>query len=757
MRLAAAVLFSALAARAATVSPLLARGYTAIPAPQVVTLSGSDLVFGPRWKIQRGSGVTESDAAVESLRDEVKQRLGIAETAGADGATVVELRVAAGSVTIGQALDPDKEKLGQQAYRLEMTAGRIGIAANAPQGLYYGVQTLVQILKRQDGDVLYPGGTITDWPDLGFRHMYWDDAHHLERLDDLKRALRQAAFFKINAFSIKLEGHFLFQSVPALVEPYALTPAEFQELTDYGLRHYVQVIPWLDAPAHIAFILKHPEYARLRAFPESNYELCVVNPDSHKLLEGMFQELIDANKGGKYFVLSTDEPYYIGMADNPQCREKAAAERLGDRSKLLVEFIAKTSRYLHDRGREVLFWGEYPIKLEDIALLPPYLINGEVYGAAYDAAYKARGIRQTIYTSIQGEESIFPDYFLLPDSRRLHPGRSGPGRVASSFEGVSSNPARKIADVRGMVVAGWADAGLHPETFWMGYAGATAAGWHPGAPAPEELISNFQPLFYGGGVVNMERVYQLLSTQAQFWDDSWEKQDSSARKPIWGNSERIFTPPQPATDDTLPLPPPPAADLRYSGDWRKQNERRLQLARESLMDNDEVLALLARNLQRAQLNRYNLEVLTSVARLCRQNLEMLLAIGDIEESLAAARPAGGTEEPRNAIAALDKAIDIAEWIRTRRNEVLRDTTATWQKSWYPRGGEANGRRFRHELDDVKDHRPDRTQDMSYLVYRELLLPFGEWVEQVRSARNGYAREHGLPLLERRFDWKNLKD
>ena len=52
----------------------------------------------------------------------------------------------------------------------------------------------------------------------------------------------------------------------------------------------------------------------------------------------------------------------------------------------------------------------------------------------------------------------------------------------------------------------------------------------------------------------------------------------------------------------------------------------------------------------------------------------------------------------------------------------------------PRVAEANGRRFLHELDDVKDHLPDRTVDMTYLVYRELLLPFGDWVEQVRAAR-----------------------
>ena len=60
----------------------------------------------------------------------------------------------------------------------------------------------------------------------------------------LKAALRQAAFYKVNGFVLKLEGHFQFHSAPAVVEPYALTPAELQELTDYALHYHVQLIPY---------------------------------------------------------------------------------------------------------------------------------------------------------------------------------------------------------------------------------------------------------------------------------------------------------------------------------------------------------------------------------------------------------------------------------------------------------------------------------------------------------------------------------
>ncbi|HYM12334.1 MAG TPA: beta-N-acetylhexosaminidase [Bryobacterales bacterium] len=742
--------------QAATVSPLFARGYTVIPEPQQVTLGASELPFDSTWRLELGPGVQRGDVAVESFNEDLEKRFRLRLTPQGGPGGVVRLSIVPGSVTIGRAQDRNHRALAEQAYKIELRKDNISITANAGAGLFYGVETLVQLLKKRGGSLWLPEGQIVDWPDLERRHIYWDDAHHLDRLDALKRAIRQAAFFKANGFVIKLEGHFQYKSAPALVEPYALSPAELQALTDYGLRYYVQLIPYLDGPAHIAFILKHPEYAALRSFPDSNYELCATNPDSYKLLFGMYQDLLDANRGVKYFYLSTDEPYYIGLADNPQCQEKAAAARLGSVGKLLAEFTAKTANFLHERGRTVMFWGEYPMKPADLAALPSHLVNGETYGPQFDPIFKARGIREMIYTSSEGEEKLFPNYFILPASKRLHAGRGENPRVEETFDKISFDSSRKDADLMGEINAGWADMGLHPETFWLGYATASGTAWHPGSPDPRESMSTFYPLFYGPDVVNMDQVYQLLSTQAQLWSDSWETVASTARKPIFGNSDNVYKPRRPAHDQSLPLPPAPAPEnLRFASTWAQENAKRLQLASEFLQENDELLGLVRMNLERASFNRYNLEVFLAVARLCRQNLEMLLEIGRMNTLLESAQAASQNNQPRRAVAALDQAIAAAEKIRRGRNRALRDATATWYKSWHPRVAEANGRRFLHEVDDVKDHLPDRTVDMSYLVYRELLLPFGDWVNQIVAARNHYASANHLPARAAKFDWQAL--
>jgi hexosaminidase len=757
------------AGRAATVSSLFARGYDVIPMPQQVVLKGGDFEFGSGWRLELGSGVKADDVAVESLKDGLSSRYGATlETAGRGRAPgkVVSLEIQPGSVEIGQATDQNKPALEEQAYKLELGSEEIRITANAPTGLFYGVETLVQLVKPAEGKLWLPQAEVTDWPDLEQRNIFWDDAHHLERMDVPKRVLRQAAFYKINGIVILLDGHFDYKSAPALVEPYALSPAQLQELTNYGLKYHVQLIPYLNAPAHIVFMLKHPEYAGLRVFPDSNYELCTTNPDSYKLLDGMYQNLLDANKGVKYFFLANDEAYYVGMADNDQCHSKKRAEELGSRGKLLAEFVTKTAGYLHDRGRTVMFWAccTTPLELSDIPSLPPYLMNGEGIESEFDRALQAHGIRQMIYASIQGVEPYFPNDYLSAPSGLLNPTEmQDRDRIDQVFNNISlglsdaGDSMRKQTNLMGVIVCGWGDEGLHPETFWLGYITATGWGWHPGSPSPDEAASSFYHVFYGPGAVDMERVYQLMSTQAEFWSSSWDRGPSTARKPIFGNSDQVYKVRRPAHDQTLPLPPVPQGEyLRLPFDWSLENAKRVKMAQDNMPANAELLGLLHANLHSVQFQRYNLQVFLSIAGLCRQNLQMLTEMEALDGALKAAQAAAAHVEYAQAVASLDRALDIAQHIRYQRNLALDEAVDTWYKSWYPRVAEANGRKFLNEVDDVKDHLPMRTVDMSYLVNREMILPMGEWFEQVENARNQYAQAHNLPARTDKLDWKDAQ-
>ncbi len=737
--------------RAATVSPLFSRGYTVLPSPQKVELGAKDIELTQRWQIQPGPGV-ENDVAFSELNRLLAERFEV-KLGARNASAVIRLIAAPNSVLVTGGSDKDKEALKAQAYRLTIAPDGIAITGNTTTGLFYGVMTFVQLLKEQSGKLWLPEATIEDWPSTELRIIYWDDAHHLEHIEQLKAALRQASFYKVNGFALKLEGHFQYAHAKTVVDPYALSPAEMQELTDYGLTYHVQLIPYLDGPAHDAFILKHPEYADLREYPDSNYEFCSTNPKTYQLFDSMFDDLLAANKGGKYFVLSTDEPYYVGLADNSQCGEARRAKQLGSVGKLLAEFVTRTANYLHEHGRTVIFWGEYPLKPNDIGALPDYLVNGEVYGPQFDLVFRSHGIRQMAYTSTEGEERMFPQYYLLPDRLRLHEAaeESGIGRVQDMLDTISE---ASFSDLLGVFVAGWADAGVHPETFWLGYATGTAAGWNRQPASSEEMESSFYSLFYGRGATNIGRVYQLMSEGAQNWQDSWDTGPSTARKLIWGNSYTRFEPERPARDQFLPTLPTPSSDLLQLGsDWLSQNQKRLDLASGFLAQNSELLDLLYENLQRIRFNRYNLEIYLAIGGLYRENLFFIQDLGHIADLLKTAQAEAASGESAKAVNSLDRALDLARVMRDARNKALSNATASWYKSWQPRSAEANGRTYLHELDDVKDHLPERTVDMSYLVYRELLYPMDVWANKVVATRNRYSAAHGLPQRDFTLDWK----
>jgi hexosaminidase len=741
--------------QAAQVSPLFGRGFTVVPLPQQVKLEGGDFEFGSGWRLELSQDVKPDDVAVELLKEDLANRDGITLATGRRG-KAIELEIHPGSVTIGSATDKNKQALEEQAYNLELGSNGIRITANAAVGLLYGVETLVQLVKASQGKLWLPEAEITDWPDLEQRSIFWVDNFHLEHVSALKAALRQAAFYKINGFFLKLNGHFQFQSAPAIVEPYALSPAEYQELTNYGLRYHIQLIPYQDGPAHIFYILKHPEYARLREFPDSNYELCTTNPDSYRLLEGLYQDYLNANEGVKYFFLSTDEPYYVGLADNAQCREAELAKKLGSVGKVEAQFLDKAAGYLHAHGRTVLFWGEYPLKPSDIPSLPSYLVNGEVYGSEFDRAFKAHGIQQMIYTSVEGEEPYFPNYYRLPSTKVFNPVRIT-DRLESMYTLISFDPSRRNSNLIGVGVAGWGASGAHPETFWLGYATGTAWGWHPATPGPAESANSFYDLFYGRGAVYMGRVYQLMSTQAEFWDSSWDLEPSSVRKPIFGYSHGIFHPRRPADDQTLPLPPVPQGEyLRLRFDWGKANAKRVTMAQDSMLENDELLDLLHRNLRSVQFQKYNLQVFLAIAGLYRQNLQMIGEMNEIDKALKAAQWAAAEVHFEDAVGDLDVVLSLARGMRARRNIALNNAVEVWYQTWNPRVEEANGRLFLNIMDDVKDQLPVRTVDMSYLVYREMILPLGKWYDQVLAVRNQYATEHGIAPRTGRLDWEDTQ-
>ncbi len=192
-------------------SPLRARGYTVLPTPQQVELAPGDVKLDDAWQIAP-QDLPKDDMAVITLSKGLREKAGLNLTIADRPDRVIRLAVQPG--TVDPRLDDGRAR---QAYLLAISDKRIDITGNASAGLFYGVQTLLQLVKRDPvGGWIVPKCTIRDWPALELRICHWDTKHHQDRIETLKRYLDWYAAFKINAVCFELEDKFAYPSHPVI-------------------------------------------------------------------------------------------------------------------------------------------------------------------------------------------------------------------------------------------------------------------------------------------------------------------------------------------------------------------------------------------------------------------------------------------------------------------------------------------------------------------------------------------------------------
>ena len=714
---------------------LLLRGYTVIPTPQRVSLDPGDIHLDAGWMVTGDTGI-----AARTLT------AGLAEFHGFHLKTVA---AAAGPHTIllairdGAAPGAPAETRAQ-GYRLTIRPDRIEITGNGPAGLFYGVQTLIQLAKSTHLGILsLPQGVIEDWPQLALRFLHWDTKHHQDRLPTLKRYLDWAARFKANMIGFELEDKFSYPSNPIIGAPGAFTPAELQELVDYGLERHIQIVPVVQSPAHMAYVLKHPQFAHLRA-DGNNYMSCLCLEDTYKLIFQMYDDLIAATRGIDYFFVSTDEIYYAGIGAN--CKQPYTPEA---RSAHWADFAIRARNHLARKGRRMLAWLEYPLLAQDLERIPADVIDGVVGDESFVEIEKRKGMRQLAYTSLQGAEFLFPDHFaieslpagaVMGEFEAVHTA----GRLASTHASIARGRALSLNPI-GVFGAAWDDSGLHNETFWLGWSAAARWAWHPGTPGPEQHAAEFMHIYHGPQTTGMVEIYRSLQRQARAWQRTWDRVVSRTRAPGYGNSDGkglgtarqdlTLTPPPLPNPDTLAFQPAFAARYR---DWIAEAPAQHIL-------NDQLQHALLDNLLRASRNHYNLEVLHALARFTGHHWSLLSSLAAAEQDLVRASAAAASNRPALAVGHLVAAHNRVARLEQDATAVHRHLTQTFEKSRLPKGLSLNGRHFVHVLDDTKDHWADRTPDLGYMFAPERSLQLPEWRTQLANITQNYAAQRKIPV------------
>lgn len=336
-----------------------------IPQPQEMALGAGHFVVTPGVVILAPPDLSARErTGVDTLVQELRERFGIV----ASVRTVTPADSALGAIVLGEPvrnplaaaclkrwnLDVTPASPGPEGYVLHSTPDGVVVAGSDAAGTFYGIQSLIQLLRRDaNGTVTVPETTIRDWPDMKWRgvHLRWATAN--ATTEDLRRVIRQvAARYKLNC--VMFGGwHDLFQwkSHPEMTPSgKGVTMDELGRTAQYARDHFLEFVPSFQAFGHVSDLRKvHPEIAEpTDANSHWNDSYCPSNPATYALLFDMWQEVIDATRP-RYFHIGHDETGPIGVCD--RCKGKSHKQLFADDVILIHD-------WLKARDVQTIMWGD---------------------------------------------------------------------------------------------------------------------------------------------------------------------------------------------------------------------------------------------------------------------------------------------------------------------------------------------------------------------------------------------------------------
>ncbi|MGW1148330.1 beta-N-acetylhexosaminidase [Streptomyces sp. NPDC002454] len=277
--------------------------------------------------------------------------------------------------------EPD---LGDEGYLLDSGPEAVTITARRPAGLFYGVQTLRQLLPaaveertEQPGPWTVPGGTVRDVPRYGYRGAMLDVARHFFTVDQVKRYVDQLALYKLNTLHLHLTDdqgwRIAVDSWPDLTTKGATTQVgggagghytkdEYREIVRYAAARHLEVVPEIDMPGHTQ--------AALTAYPKLNPDgeapepytgvevgfstLCVPEEVTYHFVDDVVREVAELTPG---------DLLHIG-GDEADATPKDEYAHFMDRAQALVTRHGKTVMGWHQlagarpvAGAVIQYWG----------------------------------------------------------------------------------------------------------------------------------------------------------------------------------------------------------------------------------------------------------------------------------------------------------------------------------------------------------------------------------------------------------------
>lgn len=237
-----------------------------------------------------------------------------------------------------------------EGYSLLVTPDAACIAAKTERGVFYGVTTLVQLIRVSDKGVFLHGAEIVDYPALNFRGIHCLTGKNAG--GEIAKAVRELmARFKINTLVLECE-YITWDSHPELAQhSYGMSKDDARKVIRAADENMIEVIPLIQSLGHSEWMFTNGQHLDLAEDPERPYHSCPTNPQAYKLIFDVYQEAVDLFKP-RIFHIGHDE--VTGSGRFPY-RSKKSGKTV---TQLIMEDIQKLHTWFKERNIQVMLWGD---------------------------------------------------------------------------------------------------------------------------------------------------------------------------------------------------------------------------------------------------------------------------------------------------------------------------------------------------------------------------------------------------------------
>lgn len=695
---------------------LFKEGINVIPYPQKVLLKGKDFFPGNTVSIILDKNASEKDKfAANLLKEQLLKNWNIQAE--------IEKNASGKKIIISRKNVPEEikslpDKKAEQGYQLSVSADQIEIKAKGEAGLFYGVQTLLQIIQKNENGAFVKGMKITDWPDIAIRANHYDTKHHQDKREYVESFIRDLARYKINMLVWEWEDKFEYPSHPEIGAPGAFTMEEMQELTRYAQKYHVQIVPLVQGLGHVSFILKWPQYSHLREIPASNWEFCPMKDGSYELLNDLWQDAIEATPGSEYIHIGCDETYEIGKG--VECGCEARMKEIGKHG-MMTEFINRSAKPLLKKGRKVMSWSAEYIPGAELNPLKGIVADILIKDLAGVAKAREAGYEVFVFDPNPGIEPLFLPYFYKLKGVANNGVYDEEIEVESALERSYKQVAKAATSglYNGMINTSWDDSGLHNQAWMMSFVNSAEFSWSGTSPSLDEFSDKFFLNYYGNNSIDMKELFTLLNKAAYYYYRSFERR-------VWhyGDIGKTHLPDLPRGDN-----------LEYDEFWNREYAGKISESIEQLKQMERASEIIQENMAEGIKNSYDLEVFNSIVELVKHTCNTYLALSDLERAIKEAHNQRFLSHEA-AYNAMGDAVKIIDSNLTEREKVYNDLVKTWEKTRLPKGMSTSEKQFFHRQDRAR-HFAFRKADMSYLIWDEQLLGLEDYKTKLLEYMDWY--------------------